>query len=280
MTTFAYLLSDQSVTVYLDGSPYPISKTNSYFSNLMEAIKKENLTEIKRFVELAKEVRKYVANNLNSAKVEMRGNDLYYNGKYVNNAVARTIRKFAMQNLPYKPLLKFFERLMNNPSKTAVDELYLFLESGHIPIAPDGRFLAYKVVNKNYKDHRTNSFDNSIGAKMPPMDRNEVDDDRNRTCSTGFHFCSLGYVPHYGSSTNSRVMIVAVDPADVVAIPSDYKNCKGRATTYEVVGEYENFDWDNTEDFSTDVLVDVNPSVDTKYGRRDTKTGRFVKKGV
>ena len=33
-------------------------------------------------------------------------------------------------------------------------------------------------------------------------------------------------------------MIVKINPKDVVAIPSDYNNTKGRTCRYEVVGEY------------------------------------------
>jgi len=69
------------------------------------------------------------------------------------------------------------------------------------------------------------------------MPRDKVDNDRNRTCSTGLHFCSKTYLPAFGGSSGYRVMIVKVSPEDVVAIPSDYKNAKGRACKYEVVGE-------------------------------------------
>jgi hypothetical protein len=34
--------------------------------------------------------------------------------------------------------------------------------------------------------------------------------------------------------------VVKINPADVVAIPSDYANAKGRAWTYEVVDEIDN----------------------------------------
>jgi hypothetical protein len=41
---------------------------------------------------------------------------------------------------------------------------------------------------------------------------------------------------HFGGS-DSRVVIVKIDPADVVSIPSDYNGAKGRACRYEVIGE-------------------------------------------
>jgi hypothetical protein len=82
-------------------------------------------------------------------------------------------------------------------------------------------------------------MDNSIG-KIVEMERNEVDDNKDQTCSTGLHFCSQDYLPHFGNGYDSRVVILKINPADVVSIPSDYNNAKGRACKYEVVGEIGN----------------------------------------
>ena len=68
------------------------------------------------------------------------------------------------------------------------------------------------------------------------MERNKVDDNQNNTCSSGLHFCSKEYLSHFGGS-DSRTMIVKINPADVVSIPTDYNNSKGRACKYVVVGE-------------------------------------------
>jgi len=132
---------------------------------------------------------------------------------------------------------RFLRNLEQNPSRTAVQELYDFLESGQMPITDDGCFLAYKKVRRDYTDIFTGKFDNSVGAK-PEMPRNRVDDNRENTCSRGLHFCSLAYLPHFGAGTGNRVMIVKVNPADVVSIPKDYNFTKGRACTYEVVDEH------------------------------------------
>ena len=76
-------------------------------------------------------------------------------------------------------------------------------------------------------------MDNSVG-KIVEMERNEVDDDKDRTCSTGLHFCSESYLNSFGGE---RTVIVKINPRDVVSIPSDYNDSKGRACRYEVIGE-------------------------------------------
>jgi hypothetical protein len=136
---------------------------------------------------------------------------------------------------PIEPLVNFMENLMTNPSKRAVTELYGFLEKNSLPITPDGYFLAYKKVRQNYFDCHTGTMDNSVG-KVVEMERNEVNDNKDQTCSTGLHFCSQEYLPHFGGG-DSRVVIVKINPRDVVSIPSDYNNAKGRACRYEVIGE-------------------------------------------
>lgn len=134
------------------------------------------------------------------------------------------------------PFVKFMENLMLNPSKRAVDELYGFLEACNLPITPDGHFLAYKRVRNDYRDIYTGTMDNSVGNVLE-MQRNAVDEDKDRTCSAGLHFCSKTYLPHFGCGGGSRVVVVKINPRDVVAIPSDYNNAKGRTCRYEVVDE-------------------------------------------
>jgi hypothetical protein len=137
------------------------------------------------------------------------------------------------EGFPIEPLVLFMENLMTNPSHRAVNELYGFLENNNLPITPDGHFLAYKKVSEDYKDVYSGTFDNSVG-KVCEMERNQVDDDKDRTCSVGLHFCSQEYLNHFGGE---RTMILKINPRDVVSIPSDYHNSKGRCSRYEVIGE-------------------------------------------
>lgn len=122
---------------------------------------------------------------------------------------------------------------MSNPSKRAVTELYGFLEKNSLPITPDGHFLAYKKVRDSFLDVHSGKFDNSVG-KVVEMERNKVDDDKNNTCSTGLHFCGMSYLNSFGGE---RTVIVKINPRDVVSIPTDYNEAKGRACRYEVIGE-------------------------------------------
>lgn len=136
---------------------------------------------------------------------------------------------------PVTPLVKFIDNLMENPSARAVRELYGFLEKNNLPITEDGYFLAYKKVRGNYLDVYSGTMDNSVG-KVVTMPRRKVNDNAEQICSEGLHFCSIDYLKHFGGE---RVVIVKINPRDVVSIPVDYNNAKGRCCAYEVVGEVE-----------------------------------------
>ena len=144
------------------------------------------------------------------------------------------------QNLPYQPLVKFMGKLMENPSHRAVDELYSFLEHKSMPITPEGNFLAYKGVTNEFMDFHTRSFSNKVGDVLE-MRRNGVCDDANVGCSAGFHAGSYEYAKGYASG-GGHLMVVEIDPADVVSVPHDCECQKLRTSKYKVVGVYETID--------------------------------------
>jgi len=99
--------------------------------------------------------------------------------------------------------------------------------------------LAYKRVKSDHKDIHSGKFDNSPGVTVVES-REVVNTDRNVTCGKGLHFCSWEYLSHFGSSSanTDRVVIVEIDPSDIVSIPSDYNNTKARCCKYTVLYDY------------------------------------------
>src|SRR5690606_5095532 len=106
-------------------------------------------------------------------------------------------------------------------------------------------FLAYKRVRDNYLDWHSATFDNSVGKVVEmPGGRYHVDSNRHNVCSYGLHFCSKDYLGNFWRGAG-RIVVVKINPADVVSIPIDYNFTKGRTWRYEVVGEI------NTDDEAT-----------------------------
>jgi len=276
------------ICAVLEGKSYTIDKTHKNYDKILDAVKVKDWDGFVKLVDLTTPIRNYIAVNEDSNRVAINDGAITFDGYEIHNTLTARILNFMEVGLPFEPLLKFFGNLMLNPSKRAVDELYDFLEAGELPITEDGCFLAFKNVQENYTDIHSGKYDNSVGAK-PSMPRNMVDEDANRTCSTGLHFCSLKYLPHF-SNANGHTMIVKVNPANVVSVPADFNNTKARACEYEVIAEYtenwrERVQKENDNGFDAPIyssnggVYGVKPSGQRFYNVRDEK-GHFVKREV
>ena len=109
-----------------------------------------------------------------------------------------------------------------------------------MPLTPEGNFLAYKGVTSDFKDCYSRKFDNSVGQTLS-MIRNSVCDDANVGCSNGFHAGSYEYAKSYASN-GGNLMIVEIDPSDVVSVPHDCDCQKLRTASYKVVGHMESIE--------------------------------------
>lgn len=134
-----------------------------------------------------------------------------------------------------QPMYNFVVKLSRNPRKEVIDELWSFISSCGLAITESGNFLAYKSVTNDYKDIYTGTMDNSPGTVVE-MPRWKVEHDPNRTCAAGLHFAAWDYAYGFGNN-NTRKMIISISPEDVVSIPSDYSNQKGRACKYTILRE-------------------------------------------
>jgi hypothetical protein len=172
--------------------------------------------------------------------VSVTGGVVHYKGNAVRNVITDRILWGLREGHDMVPYLRFLDNLMENTSKRSVDGLYRFIESAKMGITQDGHIIAYKAVRDDYKDIHSGTFDNSVG-QIVEVPRNTVDEDPERTCSQGLHFCSFSYLTSYASGGH-RIMILKVHPKDVVAIPVDYQNAKARCCRYEVIGEYAGAD--------------------------------------
>ena len=229
----AYIVTDESITIVVSGRPYTIGKSNASFSEVKNRIATQNFAGIEQLFSPATAVGSYT-----KGSIVVKNGEVLYKGQAVHNYVVDKILTFIREGLPYQPLLNFLENLLQNPSFRAVSELYSFLEKSNLPITEDGHFLAYRKVREDYKDFYTGTIDNSVG-QSPKMARNLVDEEKSRTCSSGLHFCAYSYLSQYHGG-QGRTMIVKINPANVVAIPEDYNNAKGRCCEYLVQSEVEN----------------------------------------
>jgi hypothetical protein len=228
------MVTGDSVIIMVDGQTTPIASSHINFDAIREAAAAGRFSEIPALLDMVTAITVF-----GKGLVTVKDGEVLYKGNPTHNTVTDRILSMMSEGFTVQPMLRFLENLMENPSFRAVQELYDFLEASDLPITEDGYFLAYKMVSDDYTDHRTGKFDNSVGAE-PSMPRNEVNEDKNQTCSSGLHVCAQGYLGFYGGG--GRTMLCKVNPRDVVSVPVDYKDSKMRTCGYTVIAEVEDSD--------------------------------------
>lgn len=246
--SYPYIIQGENIIVVIDGDPHTINKSHISYNKIVESIKNDEWEVVKEHINPTK-----VLLNYSQGFLSIINGEMFWKGNPFHNSLGVRIINMYEEGFNITPMVNFMNNLMQNPSKRAVDELYEFLEKNSLPITPDGCFLAYKRVRDDYKDCHTGTMDNSVGSVVS-MERNMVDDNRDNTCSVGLHFCSFDYLKSFHGD---RTVIVKVNPADVVSIPSDYNNAKGRTCKYEVVGEVNQNPADKVE-FNKPVQTNAN----------------------
>ena len=226
-----YLIQGKNIILVVDNKSHTISRdTHIAYGKIVDALKAQDWDALRDLVEPKKAIV-----NFGSGHVSINDNKILWKGQPFHNSLATRMIEMFQEGFPIDPMVRFMENLMDNPSKRSVDQVYGFLEKNKLPITEDGHFLAFKRVRNDFKDIHSGTIDNSVG-QVVEMDRNLVDDNPDSHCSTGLHFCSESYLGHFGSSSQP-VMILKINPADVVSIPTDYNGAKGRCMRYEVVAQ-------------------------------------------
>ena len=222
-----YIILPNSLVLNHEGNTTTIIKDDGRYAQVIEKIKEGKLDEIIPLLS--------IANALTERGFEVVHGLVHINGEALPDALSQRVLDFYNNNLPFQPLLKFWEKLKNNPSFNSRQMLYKFLEHNGHPITTEGNFIAYRAVRSDFLDKHTGKMDNSIG-NVVEVSRSQVDDNPNNVCSHGLHVATMSYAQSFGSG-DDRILDVEVSPADVVAVPTDYDGTKMRVCRFKVVAE-------------------------------------------
>lgn len=247
MSKNASLITDANVTVISGGRTAIVSRQFAEGCGIIDALKRGHYAAALNLCDRGAAVA-----SASAGEFTVESGVVLRNGIPVHNVITDRILDFLDKGLPFEPLLVFLNNLHSNPSSRAVTELYSFLEHRNLPVTPDGCFLAYKSVRSDFyskasgrltllsgKTDEHGHIFNGVGEKIVAV-RNEIDDDKDRTCSHGLHVGALAYAGPGGwyNSANDKVVIVKVNPADAVSVPADHNAQKLRVCAYEVVAEF------------------------------------------
>ena len=230
-----YIVSGNgTMTIVVDNQSYTIGYDHPNYLAIKECVNNNDAENIVALMDIPSAIENYA-----EGKVSVTDGVLRYEDEEIHNTLTDRIMSMMRDGFAFEPMIRFLANVLENHSNRAVQELYTFLENKNLPITEDGCFLAYKAVTSDYKDKWTNKIDNSVGETVS-MQRRKVNDDCGMGCADGLHCGAIEYVEGYRSEHNGdRVVIVKVNPKDVVSVPTDCECQKVRTCEYQVIADYE-----------------------------------------
>lgn len=275
----------QLIVIEADGSStiIPVRNDHPKWNELMDAYKLRDYEKVLELSSLKTVIEKYSVGLLS-----VNSTGIIYAGAPLHGVDSDRVIAFLNKGLPFEPIANYMERKMRNPSARAIKELYNFLEHKNMPLTPEGKIIAYKGVQDNYYSVMGNTSTvvlkgtvdegghilNKVGETIE-IARSSCDDDFRNGCSFGIHAGSMTYAKGWGK----RVLLVEIDPADVVSVPEDCSCQKLRCCKYKVLAEFtgampdsftsefnspskeitsgetitdDGFDWESDDEFSGD----------------------------
>ena len=272
-----YILNNNGIVLFIDNKPLKFERGSMQYAKILE---KFDLPEDEQDAAIREVIQK-TSPNAEKNGFKISPESVSYLGEELPKSLADKVRAIHEEGLPLSLFEKFWQNLQLNPSSSSVRELYEFLSYKELPLTEDGCFLAYKGLDSNFwsisgnKETKVISGEvnssgkifNGVGEKIE-VRRWDVDDNRDNHCSFGLHAGSLDYARGFSQGT---VVVVKINPKDVVSVPSDCKCQKCRVSAYEVVSVFE-------QEITAPVVdADNNPIEDESNASRSEFIDRVAK---
>lgn len=270
----------QATVVFSDGEIVNVTNSNANFEKIVVLLATGSADEDEIKALCSPALHAGTALTRLSERFVYENGNVYRDGDPINSAIASHIVRIIEEGgneLEYGSLVAFMEKLDQNPSQKSKDSLYEFIVRNGLTIAPDGDFLAYKGVNTDGTSihsgfgivnnvvfenaHLMNAVNSVI--EMP---RSKVDDNGQIGCSHGLHVGTYDYASNF---SQGKLLLVKVNPRDVVSVPDDCGFAKIRTCRYVVFTVTDIEHKKSTYAFKAD-----NDWAD------DRKTSRFTPKAV
>lgn len=224
-----YMITGDSVIMTYGSESEIVESTHPNYQEIVVHVVKG---EFKKAFELMN-IRKSIENFTQGA-ITIKGDKLFYGAVEMRSTlVDRILHMMKTGDKCFERLVMFFEKLMENPSKGSVEQLWGFISHLDVEIDEEGYIIGWKKVQSkadgSLVDSHTHKVPNDLG-NLVEMPRWMVDSDPNRTCSQGLHVGAWEYVSCFGGDT---ILKVRVHPRDVVSVPTDYNDMKMRVSAYE-----------------------------------------------
>lgn len=237
-----------TITIYSNGEVTTIQHDHPNFTRISEAL--VHGQDPAKFLNIAQAIAGI------DERVVVQPDAVYFDGQPVHNTLTRQILRYQREGRDTTGLVRFMERLSENPSRRGRDVIFEWVDRRDLTITEDGCFIGWKGVNTDAEGtlrsvssgtafvddvEHTGRIPNTVGSVVS-MPRTEVMDDPTQECSVGLHVGTYEYAKGFGSV----LLEVKVAPEDVISVPASETSWKLRCCRYEVLriheGEDDTFD--------------------------------------
>src|SRR5574343_427918 len=149
MSKVAYIVKESGVTLFKDGKQFSAPSDFWSFARILDKIRTGNFDGIESLFntqEAVEQVQNDVSKHLNEItgeEVRIVNGEVFVGDRKVYNSVTKRLIKMLQQGFDIQPLSNFLKRLLKNPSRTAIEELYPFMEKADVTIDEEGFIIAY-----------------------------------------------------------------------------------------------------------------------------------------
>ena len=242
----AFVTSGDVLTVFVNGQSRQVFKTDHNYQAVVKGLSQEvSDNDLEQLI--AGEVDGHPSDQLKSADFaawsdfDVDDSDLIgevqFDGCSIDNVITDYFARLKADGLPLSSMVAFTRKLYRSIEHRVRMELLSFIVRNGLTITNEGNVLFYKAVRSDYMDKYSGTFSNAVGETVT-MDRDRVNADRTRHCAAGLHCGGLEYIYWYGGG-DDRIIIVEVDPRDVISVPEDCGCRKVRTCGYTVISDYQ-----------------------------------------
>lgn len=284
---FAHTVSAEGITMFAGGSRTFVPRTHRNYQRILDAVRDERYDEA---ATLASEQSIITPRSFTTTIPGFElspGGQITYLGEPFPEEVTKEVLRRIDVGQPIDPLARLLIRVRNNPSASSQRETLLFSAANDFLITETGMIVAYKAVGTGYHDSHSGTvcympaqlmtaeqrqqyepgvsgqgLERNVttqvidGLTVVSIPRHAVDDNRQKACSYGLHVAAHEYAKGFAS----RLLLVLVDPADIVSVPYDHGDQKVRVCRLTVLAEIENPEVKSSgiigSDFADDALLD------------------------
>lgn len=238
MKTKAYLISPRNITVTIDNKTQVINRSDSAADRIIELLKKNDWRSVYNLLNRSVSIPVFM-----DGTVQVKNGVVFNKGNVVHNLIAQRILEFMADGSPHRPLVKFLQKIEENPDERCKNSLYQFIEDYGIPLDESGCIVGYKSLQPDFTDWFSGKIKHKVGKSVRwgthKGEREINDGDYGLDCAdSGYHVGNFDYANNFGEK--GRVLcLVKVHPKDVISVPNEASMGKIRVKNYYVMGIYK-----------------------------------------